>query len=97
MAEGGDIAGRKLLLVEDVVTSGGQVAESAHALRALGGDVSAALCVIDRESGGSGLLEADGIRLSSLFRMSELEEASAQHRDGAVVAAARGSARIVLP
>jgi orotate phosphoribosyltransferase len=97
LAEGGDIAGRKLLLVEDVVTSGGQVAESAHALRALGGDVSAALCVIDRESGGSGLLEADGIRLSSLFRMSELEEASAQHRDGAVVAAARGSARIVLP
>jgi orotate phosphoribosyltransferase len=80
LAEGGDIAGRKLLLVEDVVTSGGQVAESTHALRALGGDVSAALCVIDRESGGSGLLAADGITLSSLFRMSELEEAAAQHR-----------------
>jgi orotate phosphoribosyltransferase len=60
-------------LVEDVVTSGGQVAESARALRALGGDVSAGLCVIDRESGGSGLLAADGITLSSLFRMSELE------------------------
>ena len=84
LAEDGDIAGRKLLLVEDVVTSGGQVAESAHALRALGGDVSAALCVIDRDSGGSGLLAADGITLSSLFRMSELEEAAAQHRDGAV-------------
>jgi orotate phosphoribosyltransferase len=84
LAEGGDIAGRRLLLVEDVVTSGGQVAKSARALRALGGDLSAALCVIDRESGGPGLLAAEGIKLSSLFRMSELEEAAAQHRDGAV-------------
>lgn len=84
LAEGGEIGGRKLLLVEDVVTSGGQVAESARALRALGGDVSAALCVIDRESRGTELLAVDGITLFSLFRMSELEEAATEHRDGTV-------------
>jgi orotate phosphoribosyltransferase len=77
LAEGGEISGRALLVVEDVVTSGGQVLESTRALRALAGKVSAALCVIDRESGGSGLLAAEGITLYSLFRMSELEEAAA--------------------
>ena len=77
LAEGGEIVGRRLLVVEDVVTSGGQVVESARALRVLGGEVSAALCVIDRESGGVALLGAEGIRLHALFRMSELKEAAA--------------------
>jgi orotate phosphoribosyltransferase len=77
LAEGGEIVGRRLLVVEDVVTSGGQVLESARALRALGGEVSAALCVIDRESGGTALLGAEGIKLRALFRMSELEGAAA--------------------
>jgi orotate phosphoribosyltransferase len=73
LAEGGEIAGRKLLLVEDVVTSGGQLLESTRALRDLTAEVSAALCVIDRESGGSTLLAQEGVALHSLFRMSELE------------------------
>jgi orotate phosphoribosyltransferase len=77
LAEGGDIVGRRLLVVEDVVTSGGQVLESAQALRALGGEVLDALCVIDRESGGTALLGAEGIKLHALFRMSELDEAAA--------------------
>jgi orotate phosphoribosyltransferase len=76
LAEGGEIVGRRLLVVEDVVTSGGQVLASAQALRGLGGEVSTALCVIDRESGGAGLLGAEGITLHSLFRMSELAEAA---------------------
>ncbi len=77
LAEGGEIVGRRFLVVEDVVTSGGQVLESARALRALGGEVSAALCVIDRESGGASVLGAESIMLHALFRMSELEEAVA--------------------
>jgi orotate phosphoribosyltransferase len=77
LAEGGEIAGRRLLLVEDVVSSGGQVVESARLLRALSAKVSAAVCVIDREVGGREAFEADGIRLHSLFRMNELTEAAA--------------------
>ena len=75
LAEGGDISGRNLVLVEDVVTSGGQLIESAMALRSLGGEVSDALCVIDREAGGAALLASAGIALHSLFRMTELKEA----------------------
>jgi orotate phosphoribosyltransferase len=76
LAEGGVIEGRTIVLVEDVVTSGGQVVESAEALRRLGGLVTDALCVIDREAGGTEALAAAGIRLRPLFRMSELEDAA---------------------
>jgi orotate phosphoribosyltransferase len=72
LAEGGDIADRRLVLVEDVVTSGGQVLESACALRRLSAHVSTAVCVVDREAGGRESLEANGIQLHSLFRMKEL-------------------------
>jgi len=72
LAEGGDVAGRTLVVVEDVVTSGGQVVMSCRDLRALGADVSAVLCVIDREAGGAEALSAEGLELRPLFRMSEL-------------------------
>jgi len=72
LAEGGAISGLKLLIVEDVVTSGGQVALSAADLRARGAVTGRALCVIDRERGGSEKLAAQGIELISLFRASEL-------------------------
>jgi orotate phosphoribosyltransferase len=75
LAEGGAVSGRHILLVEDVVTSGGQVIQSAGALRKLGAVATDALCVIDRDAGGSEALAADGIRLLPLFRMSELKAA----------------------
>jgi orotate phosphoribosyltransferase len=75
LAEGGEVAGRRLTLVEDVVTSGGQVKISGNDLRERGGVVSHALCVIDREAGGRENLQAGGIELVPLFRMSELTSA----------------------
>jgi orotate phosphoribosyltransferase len=75
VCEGGDIAGRRLVIIEDVVTTGGQVVLSAQDLRAEGGVVEHALCVIDRQGGGAGVAGAEGIALRSLFTMSELEAA----------------------
>lgn len=72
LAEGGEIDGRRLTIVEDVVTSGGQVVASCGDLRERGGIVETALCVIDRESGGAEALSAIGVELRPLFRMSEL-------------------------
>ena len=72
LAEGVDISGKNLLVVEDVVTSGGQVVLSTRDLRNLGARVSQAICVIDRESGGAENLAKEGIELHALFRMSEL-------------------------
>jgi orotate phosphoribosyltransferase len=72
LAEGTDIEGLRLTVVEDVVTSGGQVVTSCGDLRDRGATVEHALCVIDRESGGPEALAAIDIELRPLFRMSEL-------------------------
>ncbi|MBI4489872.1 MAG: orotate phosphoribosyltransferase [Deltaproteobacteria bacterium] len=74
-AEGGEISGRKLVVIEDVVTSGGQIIESSKALRILGGEIVGVLCVIDRESGGKENLSAEGLALQSVFTMTELRSA----------------------
>ncbi|GAA4903115.1 orotate phosphoribosyltransferase [Stackebrandtia albiflava] len=76
LAEGGDVAGRRLLIVEDVVTSGGQVAASAGQLRDEGATVARALCVIDRQAGGQAALAAEGVDLTALFTMTELKSAA---------------------
>ncbi len=73
LAEGPSIDGRRLLVVEDVVTSGGQIVESVGQLRALGAIVEHAICVIDREQGGAANLADIGVALSPLFTRSELE------------------------
>ena len=75
LAEGGDVAGKKLLIVEDVVTSGGQVVLSTNELRALGAVIDSAVCVIDREAGGADALAQDGVALAALFTMEELKRA----------------------
>jgi orotate phosphoribosyltransferase len=77
LAEGGDVEGRRLVVVEDVVTTGGQVLTSCHDLSERGAKVSDVLCVIDREAGGPEHLESAGLRLRALFRMSELLAAAA--------------------
>ena len=75
LAEGGEIAGKHLLIIEDVVTSGGQVILSTEDLRNLGAEVTDALCVIDREAGGPEKLAEVGVRLQALYTMSALKEA----------------------
>lgn len=72
-AEGIDVEGKKLLIIEDVVTSGGQIIISTDELRAIGAIIESALCVIDRQSGGPESLAEKGIKLFPLFTMTELK------------------------
>ncbi len=71
LAEGAEIDGRKVLVVEDVITTGGQVLASAADLRDRGADIVAVLCVIDRSEGTHRLAEAD-LDLISLFTAADL-------------------------
>jgi orotate phosphoribosyltransferase len=59
-------------LLEDVVTSGGALAESVSALREAGLVVRNAVCVVDREEGGADALARQGVRLHSLYRAGDL-------------------------
>jgi orotate phosphoribosyltransferase len=71
LAEGADIAGRRVLIVEDIITTGGQVVLSARDLRERGASLVAVLCVIDR-SGGAHQLAAENLDLISLFTADDL-------------------------
>lgn len=72
LAEGAEVSGRRVLVVEDVVTSGGQIVLSTKELRALGAKIDLALCVIDREQGGREGLAAADITLISLLTATDL-------------------------
>jgi orotate phosphoribosyltransferase len=70
--EGGPVAGLRLAIIEDVVTTGGAVLAAAAALRQLGAVVSDVVCVVDRESGGAERLAVAGLRLRTAFRGADL-------------------------
>ncbi|KUG20145.1 MAG: orotate phosphoribosyltransferase [Methanomicrobiaceae archaeon] len=68
----GDVAGRHVLLVEDVTTSGGSALFGLASLREAGARVDCVVTVVDREMGASERLEKEHARLHALVRVSEL-------------------------
>jgi orotate phosphoribosyltransferase len=75
--EGAYREGQRVCLVEDVVTSGGAACEAVRALREAGLVCSTAVCVVDREEGGSDGLARLAVRLRPLFRAQEVLETAA--------------------
>ena len=76
LAEGGEIDGLRLVIVEDVVTSGGQGVMSGNDLRERGAVVEHALVVIDRQAGAAEALAAAGIEVRALYTMDALARAA---------------------
>lgn len=74
-AEGAPLHGQRVLMVEDVVSSGGAIINNLHMLRADGIEPAAVVCVIDRESGGAEALAEEGLKLIPLLTMSRIEAA----------------------
>lgn len=75
-AEGADVAGRRVLVVEDVITSGGQAVLSTADLRSIGAIVTDVVCVIDRSEGGAEALAAEGLTLASVVSRPDLDSAA---------------------
>jgi orotate phosphoribosyltransferase len=74
IAEGADFSGKRVVVVEDVVTTGGQIITSTAAHREQGAVIDTVLCVIDREAGGTQNLVEIGLELCALFTKSDLEK-----------------------
>ena len=77
IAEGGDLEGYRVCLIEDVITSGGAVIDATNALRAEGSIVETVVCIIDRESGGREKLAELGLEMRAVFTKTDLEKAAA--------------------
>lgn len=71
-AEGPDVKNKKICLIEDVITTGGQVVITTEMLRKEGALVDDVLCVIDRSEGQTQKMTEAHLRLRPLFTMKEL-------------------------
>lgn len=78
LAEGIDIKNKVVCIVEDVVTTGGQIKLSAEDLKQYGAKVRDVVCVIDRQQSGSEILSNEGLLLHSLLTMEELKQSVQQ-------------------
>jgi orotate phosphoribosyltransferase len=77
LIEGPMREGDRVVVVEDVITTGGSALRAAEAIRHAGATVSGILALVDREEGGRGVLEAEGFQVVSLATLSELLDQSA--------------------
>ncbi|HET7386030.1 MAG TPA: orotate phosphoribosyltransferase [Nocardioidaceae bacterium] len=73
LAEGPDVAGRRVTLIEDVITTGGAVRDATRALRAAGAEVDVVVCTIDRSPEGENPLADVGLEVRSVLTKSELD------------------------
>ncbi|RLV48391.1 orotate phosphoribosyltransferase [Nocardioides mangrovicus] len=75
LAEGPDFAGRRVTLVEDVITTGGAVRDATNALRAAGAHVEVVVCAIDRSPEGENPLADVGLEVRPVLTKSALDAA----------------------
>jgi orotate phosphoribosyltransferase len=73
LAEGPDVAGRRVTLIEDVITTGGAVRDATTALRAAGATVETVVCAIDRSPGDADPLADVGLEIRSVLTKVELD------------------------
>ena len=70
--EGPDVAGRRVLAVEDTSTTGGSVLTAVEALRAADAEVVGVAVVVDRDTGAREAVEAAGLEYRSVYGLADL-------------------------
>ncbi len=70
--EGPDVAGRKVIAVEDTSTTGGSVLTAVAALREAGAEVVAVAVIVDRDTGARERIEAEGLPYLFLYGLNDL-------------------------
>ncbi len=70
--EGPDVAGRRVLVVEDTTTTGNSPLTAVRALREAGAVVVGVATVVDRATGAAEVIEAEGVPYRSLLGLDDL-------------------------
>ena len=73
LAEGAEVDGRRVTLIEDVITTGGAVRDATRALREAGATVAVVVCAIDRSPEGQNPLDDLGLEVRPVLTKAELD------------------------
>jgi orotate phosphoribosyltransferase len=73
LAEGPDVAGRRVTLIEDVITTGGAVRDATTALREAGATVDLVVCAIDRSPAGTSPLADVALEVRAVLTKADLD------------------------
>src|SRR6201746_2960409 len=71
LAKGESLAGKRLVIVEDVTTTGGSALKAVEAVREAGGNVVLVLTMVDREEGATDTFAEAGLTFRSLYKAAE--------------------------
>jgi orotate phosphoribosyltransferase len=77
LAKGETLAGKRVVIVEDVTTTGGSAIKAAEIVRAEGGNVVRVVSVLDRQEGASEAFKAAGLAFSSVLHAADFTGPSA--------------------
>lgn len=72
LIEGADVAGQRVLVVEDTSTTGGSALTAVRAVRDAGGEVIGVVTVVDRATGAAEVIEAEGVPYRSVLGLDDL-------------------------
>ena len=75
LAKGESLRGKRVVIVEDVTTTGGSALKAVEAVRETGGEVVLVFTMVDREEGAVEAFRDAGIPFRSLYRASEFLKA----------------------
>ena len=71
LAKSESLAGRNVVILEDVTTTGGSSLQAAEAVKAEGGNVVLVLSIVDRQEGAAETFAAAGLTFRALFTADE--------------------------
>jgi orotate phosphoribosyltransferase len=74
--EGPFTEGDRVVIVEDVITTGSSALQAIHSVKEAGGHIQGVLALVDRKEGGRGAIESEGYPVISLTTIDELISAS---------------------
>lgn len=79
LIEGRFQPGQQVVVVDDVITTGGSTLQAIDSIEAEGGKVLFALVLVDRQEGGRAAIEARGIPVHAIFTRQEIDAAAKPH------------------
>jgi orotate phosphoribosyltransferase len=71
LAKGETLQGKRIVIVEDVTTTGGSALKAAEAVREAGGEIVLVLTMLDREEGATEAFAEAGLEFPSLYKAGE--------------------------